>query len=103
MVHSPVIHRNASLRIGVLALSITLQQWLLVSDAYWVLMGEGLVDLIFVSFFFFFSLLLRGRILQAFCNLGATDDRFKDVVHLGLGLIVGDSSVTVQAQPLNCF
>lgn len=81
-----------------LALSITLQQWLLVSDAYWVLMGEGLVDLIFVSFFFFFfSLLLRGRILQAFCNLGATDDRVKDVVHLGLGLIVGDSSVTVQA------
>lgn len=54
IVHSPVIHRNGSLRIGVLALSITLQQWLLVSDAYWVLMGEGLVDLIFVSFFFFF-------------------------------------------------
>lgn len=62
-------------------------------------MGEGLAaDLIFVSFFFFFSVLLRSRVLHTFCNLGCTDYQVQDVVLLGLGLMVGDSSATLQAQ-----
>lgn len=68
------------------------------SDTYWMLMGEGLVaDLIIVSFFFF-SLLLRSRVLHTFCNLGRTDYQLQDVVLLGLGLMVGDSSAALQAQ-----